>query len=70
MILDKKPIDVIITCDWNKSIGVKEIESFFIQIGVFDTYNFINSKEEVKRDATYEYRSKQIDSIAMIVGIL
>ena len=57
-ILDKKPIDVIIAGNQNKSIRANEIKSFFISIGVFDAHNFINSKEKIKCDTTCECGSK------------
>ena len=45
------------------------MENFYIELGVFEVHQFINGDEE-KRDATYAYRTKQIDSVAATLGII
>ena len=46
------------------------MEAFYISIRVFDTHNFINGEEKIICDAICEHGSKQIDSVAMTIGIL
>ena len=41
-----------------------------IENGLFDIYTFINRDNKAKRDSTYEYRSKHIDTVVMTIGIM
>ena len=41
-----------------------------IQNRVFNTHEFINSNRQLKRDSTYEYGIKQIDTVLMIIRVL
>ena len=48
---------------------LQQIESFFIQNGLFDTHGIINQIEG-KYDAIYKFRKKCIDSIAVTYSLL
>ena len=49
---------MIIAGDWNKNIGSKAIEVFFIEIGVFNIHNFVYRYEDNYREAMYKYGTK------------
>ena len=54
----------------NQSIADKEIQNFFIEIGVRDVYSEFNQIEISELDNTYREGTKYIDLIAISQGIL
>ena len=41
-----------------------------IQNGVFDINDYVNGNRQLKRDSTYKYGTKQIDTVLMTIRVL
>ena len=60
----------MVTYDFNKDTGSKNIRQFLRKNSLFNVYKKINNVETKNRDRTFEYRSKCIDTIIVIEGII
>ena len=61
----QKATDVILTGDLNESVCAKAVERFHVENRLFDTHTYINEINDHKRDSTYEFGTKQINSVAI-----
>ena len=62
--------DIIIAGNFNQSLYSKDIEDFLICNEFFKLYNLLNSNDLNQRDNTYIFRSKCIDFIAALRGVI
>ena len=55
---ENKATDVMLAGDLNENVSSKTIESFYTDSRLFDTHECINGDRSLRRDSTYEYRTK------------
>ena len=62
--------DIIIVGDLNKAINSNTIEKWFIENRIYDIHYYINETKNQRKDSTYKFGSKCINTIAASIGIM